>query len=199
MTEQTSDFIPKTRMKTRPVLSGCLAGVALLFAAGTALLGEPQTSHGQHENNPPAKLVEIVRNATRQFTDINAAISSGYQQNGGCVSGPDRGAMGVHYANPILFADGELNATRPEVLVYEPVDGRLRLVAVEYVVPADAWMAHHNAPPVLEGQHFHFVNSPNRYNAPPFFELHVWAWRDNPNGAFVDWNSEVSCEGRLAG
>jgi len=24
----------------------------------------------------------------------------------------------------------------------------------------------------------------------------VWAWRDNPNGAFVDWNSKVSCEGQ---
>ena len=28
------------------------------------------------------------------------------------------------------------------------------------------------------------------------FELHVWAWRDNPNGAFVDWNNKVSCEGK---
>jgi hypothetical protein len=28
----------------------------------------------------------------------------------------------------------------------------------------------------------------------PFFELHVWAWRDNPQGAFVDWNNQVSCE-----
>jgi len=28
----------------------------------------------------------------------------------------------------------------------------------------------------------------------PFFELHVWAWRDNPQGAFVDWNNNVTCE-----
>jgi hypothetical protein len=40
------------------------------------------------------------------------------------------------------------------------------------------------------------VGSPNRYNLAPFFELHVWAWRDNPNGAFVDWNNRVSCEGQ---
>jgi hypothetical protein len=31
---------------------------------------------------------------------------------------------------------------------------------------------------------------------PAFYELHVWAWRDNPHGAFVDWNPAVSCEGR---
>jgi len=48
---------------------------------------------------------------------------------------------------------------------------------------------------MLEGQAFQFVGSPNRYNLPAFFELHVWAWQDNPKGAFVDWNNQVSCEG----
>jgi hypothetical protein len=28
----------------------------------------------------------------------------------------------------------------------------------------------------------------------PFFELPVWAWHDNPKGAFVDWNKEVTFE-----
>jgi len=23
---------------------------------------------------------------------------------------------------------------------------------------------------------------------------HVWAWQDNPDGMFVDWNPRVSCE-----
>ena len=31
---------------------------------------------------------------------------------------------------------------------------------------------------------------------PAFYELHVWAWRDNPKGVFADWNTRVSCEGR---
>jgi len=51
-----------------------------------------------------------------------------------------------------------------------------------------------HGPPVLEGQTFLFLDSPNRYNLPRHFELHVWAWRENPNGAFVDWNNHVSCE-----
>ena len=29
---------------------------------------------------------------------------------------------------------------------------------------------------------------------PPFYELHVWAWKDNSHGMFVDWNPAVSCE-----
>jgi hypothetical protein len=67
---------------------------------------------------------------------------------------------------------------------------------VEFIVMADAWHAHHPEPPVLEGQVFQYNSSPNRYGLPAFYELHVWAWRDNPHGAFVDWNPHVSCEGQ---
>jgi hypothetical protein len=41
-----------------------------------------------------------------------------------------------------------------------------------------------------------FVDSPNRFGLPAHYELHVWAWRENPNGAFVDWHPRVSCEGQ---
>ena len=144
----------------------------------------------------PAKLVEIVRNATQQFTDVNAATAANYQPLFGCVSGPDQGAMGVHYINLTLYGDGEIDSSKPEALIYEPSNGGLRLVGVEFIVDAATWMKNHNSPPMLEGQAFQFVNSPNRYGLPAFFELHVWAWRDNPNGAFVDWNTRVSCEGQ---
>ena len=29
---------------------------------------------------------------------------------------------------------------------------------------------------------------------PAFYALHVWAWKHNPHGMFVDWNPKVSCE-----
>jgi hypothetical protein len=38
------------------------------------------------------------------------------------------------------------------------------------------------------------VNAPNRFGLPAFLELPVWAWRDHPNGAFVDSTTKVSCE-----
>jgi hypothetical protein len=71
-----------------------------------------------------------------------------------------------------------------------------RLVGVEYIVLADAWHQQHAAddPPVLNGQLLQFVDSPNRFGLPAFYELHAWAWRDNPNGTFVDWNPRVSCD-----
>ena len=111
-----------------------------------------------------------------------------------CVSGPDHGAMGVHHINGDLVKYGEIDVSRPEALIYEPSGTHMRLVGVEYIVHFATWMGHHDSPPMLEGQAFQLVNSPNRYGLPAFFELHVWAWRDNPNGAFVDWNNKVSCE-----
>ena len=66
-----------------------------------------------------------------------AATAEGYALSGGCVTGPERGAMGVHFVNASLVGDGALDATRPEALVYEPREGRLELVAVEYLVIAE--------------------------------------------------------------
>ena len=66
--------------------------------------------------------VQAVRNATAQFTNVNAATAAGYQPLFGCVSGPDQGAMGVHYINLSLYGDGKLDETRPEALIYEPFE-----------------------------------------------------------------------------
>jgi hypothetical protein len=75
--------------------------------------------------------------------------------------------------------------------MYEVSRRHARLLGVEYIVDAATWLEKHDGPPVLEGQLFQFVSSPNRYGLPAFFELHVWAWRDNPSGTFADWNAGV--------
>ena len=59
---------------------------------------------------------------------------------------------------------------------------------------ADAWNATHSGPPELMGQLFHLFDSPNRFGLPAFYTLHVWAWKENPKGAFVNWHPNVSCE-----
>ena len=138
-------------------------------------------------------LIETVRQVTAQYKEVGKAEKAGYALLHGCVSGPQEGAMGIHFANGSIV-DGELDASRPEALLYEPKDGKLQLVAVEYVAIADAWNAKHKAPPVLMGQLFNFVGAPNRYGLPAFYELHVWAWKSNPAGTFADWNTRVSCD-----
>jgi hypothetical protein len=171
-----------------------ILSVALLGSAVTpvSLLAD-DSAHANHF--APAKLVQDVREATRQFLDVNNAGPAGYGPAFGCVTGPDHGAMGIHYVNGELVGDGEIDVARPEALIYEPEGNRRRLVGVEFIVDAKTWLKNHNnTPPVLDGEDFQFVGAPNRFNLAPFFELHVWAWRDNPLGAFVDWNNRVTCE-----
>jgi hypothetical protein len=138
-------------------------------------------------------LVDTVRMATEPYQDVAAAEAAGYGLFHGCVSSPQEGAMGVHLVKGDLVGDGALEATTPEALLYEFRNGQMQLVGVEYVVIADDWHANNDGPPVLMGQLFNYVGSPNRYGIPAFYELHVWAWKRNTLGTFADWNPRVSC------
>jgi hypothetical protein len=140
-------------------------------------------------------LIKVVRESTERFRDVAVAQAAGYQLQFGCVSGPDSGAMGMHFVNFDLVIDGILDATRPEIVIYEPQpDGRLRLIGADYLVLADHWDPTHSAAPELMGQLFHYFESPNRFRLPAFYTLHVWAWKENPTGPFVNWHSNVSCK-----
>ncbi len=171
-----------------------LTAAALLTPPSAGALRAADAQHDDHRNQTRGPLPDAVREATGRFRDVNDAIAGGYVLSGGCVSGPQEGVMGVHFVNPAFF-DDKLEVEHPEALVYEPRNGRLHLVAAEYITPAAAWESSHEDSelPELMGHLFHFVPGPNRYGPPAFYELHVWAWKDNPNGAFADWNPKASC------
>ena len=179
-------------MTARHLILGLTAASLLTTAAVTSVTVEA----GDHGNHTTMRrpLLDAVRQATERFRDVNDALAAGYVKNGGCVSGPEQGAMGVHFAKPALF-DGTVDVEQPEVLVYEPRNGRLFLVAAEYMVPAPAWDPGHDPSdkPHLMGHMYHFVPANNRYGPTPFYELHVWAWKDNPQGSFADWNPKATC------
>jgi hypothetical protein len=179
-------------MQTKHFVWISLTAMSLVACTSAALAG----ANDRHdETASEATLVETVRRATERFQNAQEALDAGYTAQQVCVSGPEEGAMGVHFVNPELFGDGQLDPSHPELLVYEPKHGQLRLVAVEYVVDAATWDRNHpTMTPSLLGQLFHYNGSPNRYGSPPFYELHVWAWKQNPNGMFTDWNPKVSCE-----
>jgi hypothetical protein len=145
-------------------------------------------------------LIKTVRDATERFKDVGEAEREHYSLIFGCVSGSDAGAMGLHYLNGELLDEanktGILDPTRPQIVLYEPTaDGSLRLTGADFVVFADAWNAKHpNDPPQLMGQLLHYFDSPNRFGLPAFYTLHVWAWKANPDGAFVNWHPNVSCQ-----
>ena len=152
---------------------GAILAVPLLLATGAMAADSP--------------LAAQVKSANQRFADVAVAKSEGYAAIP-CVSGIDGGAMGVHFVNQKLLDDPAVDIGKPEAVLYEPsTDGKLTLVAVEYITE--------KGPAALGSQLFSFTNAPNRYGLPAFYELHVWAWRDNPTGVFSDMNPTVSCAG----
>lgn len=168
-----------------------VAVVAMVASTPAALAQDKQQEHGKPDAF--AGLVRDVHQSSNRFQDVNAATAEGYVSTASCVSGPNEGAMGVHYVNDALIKDGVLDVRRPEVLVYEPTERGLRLVAVEFLVDAQQWDAANPGAPVIDGQHLNFVGAPNRLRLPAYYELHVWAWKRNSSGTFADWNPKVSC------
>src|SRR5262245_12752276 len=154
-----------------------------------------QNPAGRGEQSQANALVKIIRESLDRFKEVKVAMAEGYALQFGCVTGSDSGAMGLHYVNGDLVSSGILDATRPQMVIYEPnPDGSLKLIGVDYLVFADAWNKTHSAPPQLMGQLFHLFEAPNRFGLPAFYTLHVWAWKENPNGAFVNWHPHVSCD-----
>jgi hypothetical protein len=159
----------------------------------------PAAAQAMHERTAhrarPGPLEQVVREATERYHDVEVAKADGYSLMFGCVSGPDGGAMGLHFVNLALVGDGVLDPAKPEIVIYEPAsDGRLRLIGADYLVFASAWHATNTATPQLMGQLLHLFGSPNRYGLPDFYTLHVWAWKHSPDGTFVNWHPLVSCD-----
>jgi len=172
------------------------AGMALGIATAQSTHTHKTVSNVQSLTASQGALIHVVREATAKYKDVAMAEADEYHLMFGCVTGPDSGAMGLHYVNMTLVANGEVDATRPQIVIYEPeANGHLRLIGADFLVLAEQWDKAHptDGPPQLMGQLFHYFESPNRFGLPAFYTLHVWAWKPNPNGAFVNWHPDVSC------
>lgn len=122
--------------------------------------------------------------ATAKYHNIDKAIADGFMSTFHCVEVPQLGAMGIHYINIPRILNPNVDPAEPEILLYVPDEsGHLRLVGLEYVVPK--FLA--NSPPSLFGQEYEDDAVRNQWS------LHVWAWRNNPNGMFAPFNPKLSC------
>ena len=172
---------------------------AILRAIGALLLQLPLIGAAVAQdtgNTQPTPLIAKVRAATARFIDINQAFHAGFVTGTPCVSGPDAGAMGVHLVMVSRITSLVLDPTQPQALIYEPnADGTMRLVGVEFIVLENVWALANPAGgvPALDGNLMNYVGAPNRYGLPAFYELHVWAWQNNPKGSYADWNTQVTC------
>jgi hypothetical protein len=177
-----------------------LAGIALL--AGCS--GEPITT----ESNASFQLqatasqsfgadvynqLAALRKVTASYQQFENGAHAGWStQITPCMTDPGgSGGMGFHYGNTSLI-NGTASVERPQLLLYEPEkNGRLRLVAVEYIIPY-SFHSRDAAAPMLFGQEFQQVDAFGLWG------LHAWVWKENPSGMFAAWNPTVNCDNTTA-
>jgi hypothetical protein len=139
-----------------------------------------QTSGAGADKLSRRTLLELAqaRRATAKYHDIENALADGYVD--GNLNTPGEG---YHYITPALV-DATFDPEQPEVLLYASLRGkdRLKLVAVEYVVP-DTF-------PVPEG----FSGDDDVWQSEepfPIWVLNARIWRLNPDGVFAFLNPRV--------
>jgi hypothetical protein len=194
------------------LISSALTGLSVL-ALGVMALAQPASAD-------EAADIAAIKAATERFQDVNVALAEGYMPDpsGMCVTAAmegqpaENGAMGIHYFRPDLLGitaveprvDGNGTNTdfnNPSVLVYEPqADGSMKLVAVESLVFKAAWDAANAEPPKFGNYTYvTMVDDPateadEAHGFMPHYELHLWAYLDNPKGAFVPFNPAATCD-----
>jgi hypothetical protein len=177
-----------------------LAALATAAVAWLALQPAPSSAHhtpaaAPHSTHGQKHDLRRARAATRRFRNVKVARAAGYAATGECAQDPKYGGMGIHYANPDLVADGELDIRKPEILVYQPQpSGKLRLGAIEYFqADADQDLATDPDRPYLFGLPFDGPMLGHEPGMPVHYDLHVWLYRHNPAGRFAMWNPRVHC------
>jgi hypothetical protein len=149
----------------------------------------------------PPELAQ-AKAALDKYRDPVLAVHDGYFSTVACVEYREGGAegtmqyapggMGVHFINLQLIAPA-LDPAKPQVLIYEPVGDKLRLVAAEWFLPVEAAGP---TPPAIFGQQ---LQGPMEGHHPlqpvgmHHYDLHVWLWKDNPAGIFSATNPAVKC------
>jgi hypothetical protein len=162
----------------------------LTVALGALVLAAPATADVQAD-------LDAAKNATLKYRDVARAIADGYAQGSPCTTEPPTGAaMGTHFVNAALRADGIFDPRRPEELLYVPhPSGKgLKLVAVEYHKPDDDQnlATFHDRPTMFE-RPFDGPMPGHGPGEPIHYDLHVWVHLRNPNGMFAQFNPAASC------
>ena len=170
-----------------PVLGGC--GGEPTATRATADLQTREAAAGQAGLGASVnKDLATLRAAIAPFHLFEKATAAGWSTKiTSCMEQAGAGGMGFHYGNVGLI-DGSVQVDKPELLLYEPEkNGRLRLVAVEYIIPY-AIHSRDAEPPVLFGQQF------QQNDTFQLWGLHAWVFENNPSGIFASWNPRVSCQ-----
>jgi hypothetical protein len=148
--------------------------------------------------------LSAVRAALKKYEDPYVAVRDGYFSSVGCVVIEKPGAaghvaykpggMGVHFLNMSTISPVP-DPSKPQVLLYESVNGKLHLTGAEWFVPLSTGVKER---PTLWGHPF---DGPMMGHPPllpmelTHYDLHVWLYKPNPLGTFAPTNPNVKCAG----
>lgn len=183
-------------------------GVGIVSLIAMTLVGSPARSasaQARPDKSAGAALSPSLMNARAalaKYEDPVVAVADGFLSTLVCMDFPKGGkdgdvvftpgAMGVHFLN-LGNIGPTIDTLKPQVLIYEPVGDKLRLVAAEWFVPADLVKGER---PRIFGKE---LIGPMDGHAPIMpaglrhYDLHVWLWKDNPAGIFNATNPSVKC------
>lgn len=175
----------------------CLAAFVSVPVFAVSLAAQQQQS--KSPSLPPA--LAATRAALERFQDPLVAVREGYFSTVACIDYPQGGvdgdvkftpgAMGVHFLN-VAHIGPTLDSLKPQVLIYEPVGDKLRLIAAEWFVPVAAAKERPTifGQPLIGPMDGHEPIMPKELK---HYDLHVWLWKDNPAGVFSSTNSALKC------
>jgi hypothetical protein len=177
-----------------------LAALVVLFASAS-----PAFAQQALPTVPPE--LEAARTALARFADSNQAALESYVAIG-CIDYGDNPGLSkedaanylnksaeVELVNYAAAMSGQVDPAKPSALLYErPADGPLKLAGAVWMVPARAGVerpklfGHDFEGPMVEKSETPLVRLDLTQ-----FELHVWLWRDNPDGLFARSNPTLPC------
>jgi hypothetical protein len=167
---------------TAALLAAC-ADVTPLAPKRQLASSAPLAARAAAEGNAA---IATLRRATARYHNLNAALADGFVFLHGCETRPEEGPAGVVYVHMGRLTDGVIDPATPDALLYEPShNGSPKLVGVELAVPYALWTG--AEPPEFLGATF------QREEEFGVFGLHVWVWRNNPNGLFAESNPRITC------
>ncbi len=179
------------RRSATTVVCTALFAAACLTAAGAAVAAAP-SSPGQRIlglsdmlrlSDRTEDQLEVAKEATEKYRDVNVAVAEGYFQGS-----PDVPGEGFHYLNP-KWLDCNFDPAHPEILLYAFLPGqtKLRLVSLEYAIPFACMPASGPPPEGFAGSLDVWSND----EPVPFWTVNAWLYLRNPNGLFTQANPRV--------
>ena len=186
----------------RPHVAARCTLLFLLVVTASLVLSPPDASAQGKPSSMSSPALDSARAALSKYSDPFAAVKDGYFSTLACIDFPKGatdgtvvyppGAMGVHFIN-MANVGPNLDPTKPQVLLYEPVGNKLVLTGAEWFMPVA--IAGDKAPSIF-GQtlagpmdgHEPIMDPSLRH-----YDLHVWLWKDNPKGMFTSTNASVKC------